>query len=298
MSQNYHYPSDSSASSNPSVSANGAPIPGSSTLVAGENPSGNQQPLQTDASGNLFVSVTGSSTQNVNLIQVSGAAITLGQKVSASSLPVVLASDETVPISATALPLPAGASTSALQTSGNASLSSIDSKLTNPLPISGTVSVSNFPATQPVSGTVTANQGTSPWVENVSQINGITPLMGNGVTGTGSLRVTLASDTTSNSNPFLVTPNTSSTATLSNVASSATSVTLLSSNAARKGMTIFNDSTQVLYVKFGTTASATSYTVQIASMGYYELPFFGLYTGRIDGIWAAANGNARMTEMT
>lgn len=33
--------------------------------------------------------------------------------------------------------------------------------------ISGTVAVSNFPATQPVSGTVTANQGTSPWVSSV-----------------------------------------------------------------------------------------------------------------------------------
>lgn len=35
-------------------------------------------------------------------------------------------------------------------------------------------------------------QGTAP--ANVSQINGVTPLMGNGVTGTGSLRVTIASD--------------------------------------------------------------------------------------------------------
>lgn len=42
---------------------------------------------------------------------------------------------------------------------------------------------------------------------NVAQINGVTPLMGNGVTGTGSLRVTLASDTTSNTNPFLVNGN-------------------------------------------------------------------------------------------
>ena len=39
---------------------------------------------------------------------------------------------------------------------------------------------------------------------NVSQINAVTPLMGNGVTGTGSLRVTIASDTTSNSNAYLV----------------------------------------------------------------------------------------------
>jgi hypothetical protein len=33
-----------------------------------------------------------------------------------------------------------------------------------PLPVSGSVSVSNFPATQPVSGTVAVTQGTSPWV--------------------------------------------------------------------------------------------------------------------------------------
>lgn len=37
-------------------------------------------------------------------------------------------------------------------------------------------------------------------------INGVTPLAGNGVTGTGSLRVTIASDTTANSNPYLVQP--------------------------------------------------------------------------------------------
>jgi hypothetical protein len=53
--------------------------------------------------------------------------------------------------------------------------------------------------TQPVSGTVgisgtiaiTANSAV-----NVAQINGVTPLMGNGVTGTGSQRVTIASDNT------------------------------------------------------------------------------------------------------
>jgi len=48
-------------------------------------------------------------------------------------------------------------------------------------------------------GSLGTNQST-----NVSQINAVTPLMGNGTTGTGSLRVTLASDGTANSNPFLV----------------------------------------------------------------------------------------------
>lgn len=41
---------------------------------------------------------------------------------------VVVASDQTVPVSATSLPLPAGAATSALQGTGNTSLSSIDTK--------------------------------------------------------------------------------------------------------------------------------------------------------------------------
>lgn len=36
----------------------------------------------------------------------------------------------------------------------------------------------------------------NPMGENVAQINGVTPLMGNGTTGTGSLRVTISSDNT------------------------------------------------------------------------------------------------------
>lgn len=85
--------------------------------------------------------------------------------------------------------------------------------------------------------------------------------------------------------------------TLTNVASSATNVTLLSSNANRRMATIFNDSTQVLYVKFGATASTTSYTVQVSPSGFFEFPY-PTYTGQIDGIWASANGNARITEIT
>jgi hypothetical protein len=121
----------------------------------------------------------------------------------------------TQPVSASSLPLPSGAATSAKQDTGNTSLASIDAKITavntgavvvsssalpsgaataakqpaigiagvpssdiitvqghtsgTPIkvdgsntvqPISGSVSVANWPATQPVSGTVTANAGT------------------------------------------------------------------------------------------------------------------------------------------
>lgn len=88
----------------------------------------------------------------------------------------------------------------------------------------------------------------------------------------------------------------SSAGNSTSVASSATSVTLLAANAARKGATVYNESTSVLYVKFGTAASATSYTVQVVAAGYYEVPFG--YTGIISGIWATANGSARVTELT
>lgn len=84
-------------------------------------------------------------------------------------------------------------------------------------------------------------------------------------------------------------------ATLTNVASSATTVNLFAVNGMASGRVIFNDSTAVLYVKFGATASTTSYTVQIAAGGSYTFPL-PLYAGQVDGIWASANGNARLTE--
>jgi hypothetical protein len=92
-------------------------------------------------------------------------------------------------------------------------------------------------------------------------------------------------------------PAQAATATLSNVNDTASSTTLLAANTSRKGATIHNDSTSILYVKFGTTASATSYTVKMVADAYYEVPFG--YTGRIDGIWSSdSTGAARITEMT
>jgi hypothetical protein len=133
----------------------------------------------------------------------------------------------------------------------------------------------SLPAGANIIGTLTANQ-----TVNAAQINGVAPLMGAGSDGTGSQRVTHASG---------------ATGTLANVASSATTTTLLAASTSRLGATITNESTSILYLKFGGTASATSYTVQIVGGGYYELPGPHIYNGIIDGIWASANGNARVT---
>jgi hypothetical protein len=88
---------------------------------------------------------------------------------------------------------------------------------------------------------------------------------------------------------------TDQSATTANVSSSASSTTVFAANGAAKGRTVWNDSTAVLYLKFGATASTTSYTVQLAAGAYYEFPQ-PLYGGVVDGIWAAANGAARTTE--
>lgn len=84
------------------------------------------------------------------------------------------------------------------------------------------------------------------------------------------------------------------TATITTQTPAGSNVTLLSSAAGRMGATIYNDGAADLYVKFGTTASSTDFTVKISPWGYYEVP--GIYTGRIDGI--AASGTVRITELT
>jgi hypothetical protein len=95
----------------------------------------------------------------------------------------------------------------------------------------------------------------------------------------------------------LIALRTSATGTQSSVASSATDVTILAANTARLGASVFNDSTAVLYLLSGAgTSSATVYTVQVPSGGYYEVPFG--YTGILKGLWAAANGSVRVTEFT
>lgn len=98
--------------------------------------------------------------------------------------------------------------------------------------------------------------------------------------------------------PVTSTPSTSTSPTVTAVSDTASSTTLLASNTSRKGATIVNDSSARLYVKLGTTASTTSYTISLGQHDYLEVPFS--YTGRIDGIWASDpnDGGARVTELT
>lgn len=90
----------------------------------------------------------------------------------------------TVAISAASLPLPTGASTAAKQPA----LGIAGSASSDVLTIQGIASMTKLLVT-PDSVALPANQSV-----NVAQINGVTPLMGAGNTGTGSPRVTTATD--------------------------------------------------------------------------------------------------------
>lgn len=86
-------------------------------------------------------------------------------------------------------------------------------------------------------------------------------------------------------------------ANCTNIASSITNVTLSSATLGRKKWICYNDSTANLYLKFSATASTTSFTIKLVPNAYYEMPE-PIYRGIIDGIWDAANGFARITELS
>ena len=109
---------------------------------------GQRGDLQLDASGNLKTAISGTmaitANSSVNVAQLAGTATdTNSGAKSAGTLRVVLATDQpqltnalktdgsavTQPISASALPLPTGAATSAAQTTGNSSLSTLATNL-------------------------------------------------------------------------------------------------------------------------------------------------------------------------
>lgn len=116
-------------------------------------------------------------------------------------------------------------------------------------------------------------------------------LLGGTVAVTGVPHLTCATDSVT-----VCQPNVGSTVT--NVAgTNLVSTVLLAANASRKGAILYNDSSNACFVKFGATASSTSFTIKLTSQTFYEL--IKGYTGVVEGIWQnSANGAMRITEFT
>jgi hypothetical protein len=95
-----------------------------------------------------------------------------------------------------------------------------------------------------------------------------------------------------------VRPVRSATGTITSVNGAVSTTTLLSANTSRLKATFYNDSTATLYLALASGASTTAYTVQLGAGAYYETPTDVVYTGIITGIWSAATGACRITELT
>jgi hypothetical protein len=112
--------------------------------------------------------------------------------------------------------------------------------------------VFSVPATQPISGTITANQGTSPWVTNVSQFGGNNVVTGTGTSGAGVPRVTVSSDSS-----FTTTPSLSATI-LSGQQAVTNSATALATTTLAHGLCVQALSTNAHSVFIGPTGVTTS----------------------------------------
>jgi hypothetical protein len=86
-------------------------------------------------------------------------------------------------------------------------------------------------------------------------------------------------------------------ATITTVADSTSSVTLLAANVDRLGAMLYNDSPSPCAVKFGTTAGLSDFSVKMGPFSLYEIPYG--HRGRLDGIWEFdGGGTMRVTELT
>jgi hypothetical protein len=84
---------------------------------------------------------------------------------------------------------------------------------------------------------------------------------------------------------------------ITTVASTVGTVVLSALNANRRTFSAYNNSTNPLFLKLGSGAKTTDFTLMMVGSGYYELQN-PVYTGVITGVWGTANGGVQITEGT
>lgn len=180
-----------SSASNASIGSNGTTAPTSSTEIGGINPSGNLQPLQTDAAGNLLVDIASPLIISSNITEFGSNPVVTGVGASGLGIPrVTVSNDSTVGLNAGSnnigsitnitgtVSLPTGAATAALQTTGNTSLSTIATNSVTQATAANQTNVQSAPGTStstamtiqgnslaipvPVSGTVASTTTGTP----------------------------------------------------------------------------------------------------------------------------------------
>lgn len=207
-------------------------------------------------------------------------------------------------------------------TEGRLVLASVDlggslrALITNTVTVSGTVAATQsggwtVAATQSGAWSLSANQSV-----NAAQINGVTPLMGNGATGTGALRVSIANDSTgivsqggtwtvqpgntANTTPWLTTdtPRTVASANNTGTCTSVTtsSTTVLASNGSRRGYGFKSSEANTVNVFCKLGATATTGAVPFGPGASWSQDVGAVYTGVIDCIVASGTASVCVYE--
>jgi len=150
--------------------------------------------------------------------------------------------------------------------------------------------------TQPVSGTVTANQGTAAavagaWPTLVTDGTNTAAVLtaAPGAAAAGLVVRVAGSITTTFSQP--------TTGTTTSVAVSTTVATALAANTSRLGALFYNLGSAGVFLRLAAGATAALFTVKISKNGFFDLQF-PVYTGVISVITSAATATLLATELT
>lgn len=158
----------------------GAAVPATASPAAVKDNAGNLAYPSLDASGNLLVAVTGAGSGGTS--STDGAGYTAG---TTAGTPTMGARDD-------------AATTACAE--DKVCIARLTSSRALMVDLSGTaanataIKVDGSAVTQPVSGTVTANQGGAPWASNTTQLGGTAIDTNSGVKSAGTQRVVLATD--------------------------------------------------------------------------------------------------------
>jgi hypothetical protein len=259
--------------SNASVGSTGASVPGSATYVGvnvGGNLTGWDGAVKQATAANLNATVVGAGTAgtaNAGVVTVQGIA---------SMTPVQVSQATASNLNAAVV----GTGTAGSAAGGI-------------LTVQGVASMTKLLVT-PDSVALPANQSV-----NVSQINGVTPLMGNGVTGTGSPRVTIASDNTAFSvNATLAAETTKVIGTVrvasGGIASGAIASGAVASGAYASGSIAAGAMVDLLTV-IGSKSGGTGATNSLLAGGVYNTSAPTLTNGQQAALQFDVNGNLKIT---
>jgi len=262
----------------------GQTVPPTAPLMGAQDPSGNVQPIKVDASGNVLTAVSGAGSGGTSAVD--GAAFV---------------ADTTAGTPA----MGAYQSTPSVLTDGDLGVMALDANRNVKVNIvagsSGNAAAGATGAAVPASADYMGfSDASSGLLTGVSSENldydtggGTAPqtIFGIALPASGG---PVAGGTIAN--PVNVSPAGVAAATVSNVASSASSTSVLASNTSRRAATFYNDADRACYLKYGTTASASSFTVKIFPSGFHLLPT-PPYAGAVDAIWdSGPTGSLRVTE--